>query len=780
MFLSDVLKKEECRNEALQELRKLGIKCRPKKPKQQNIKATRKVFKVPLRSLSTETVTLKTGQQIAVPKLVHELCSFILAKVSTEGLFRKEGSKVRQNEIKLLLNGGGAVDSNYHIIDVAALLKMFLRELPEPLIPYGYHELFLRCALLEKGKVRKEALLLACLLLPLEHLNTLSYLLQFFYDVTQHSFSNKMNTYNLAIVISPAIFPIEEKLTPYNMQMRTAKFCDIVQILIENAPEVGILPEGIIERLGSNSSVDLKKKKRRSGSLTRMFNGLKKIVGGKSEENHNVVTPDLLLTPINNNVVKRRRIHSNGISNKKKKELLNKLPDNVLLNTPFTPCRTPVSMDLSGTHENQLKETNDLIKEKKWFSRSRSVKNLKHETESKPSNTKALLERRWSAITQPNNLKKTKKRNSFAATSKKDEPDYIRVPKTEYEAIKNRVSAMERQISQELENVQSRNENNEQVDLNIQNVQTAYEQTLVQSKLSPTTDHLAKRLSRELKIRRSAEQKIIRSPSARKIGSMRRKSLEKNNVKLGRHQSWHVATPRVSLRRGKPNTVMTGLPTLDHKEIKRTRSSSVGEQITRNVSCNLSGSSNDTWVSAEGFFDTLKSNNDSSLNGRASLARLRSQNAGMVLAKAKLFDKLTDSDSSGSNRSLPRVKTGTKIGSCRVADSHLSYRVRSLKYEERKIGKKSMSPRKRYGNLTQRQKLQIAKTCLEKSSDKENIPDGFEIAKDCSNQKFASPNYSTPRVPPHIKKSLYVRSPKRLCRTPGGADRSTPLRVLIN
>jgi hypothetical protein len=53
--------------------------------------------------------------------------------------------------------------------------------------------------------------------------------------------------------------------------------------------------------------------------LLGMFNGLKKIVGGKSvEESHNVVTPDLLLTPINSNIVKKRRIQANGISNKKK------------------------------------------------------------------------------------------------------------------------------------------------------------------------------------------------------------------------------------------------------------------------------------------------------------------------------------------------------------------------------------------------------------------------------------------------------------------------------
>ncbi|KAJ3649137.1 hypothetical protein Zmor_020895 [Zophobas morio] len=823
MFLSDVLKKEACRKEALQELQRLKVKTRIRKAKP-DVKSTAKTFKAPLGALPTEIVTLKTGQQIAIPKLIHQMCSFILTKVTTEGLFRKEGSKARQGEMKSVIEGGGSFDRNVQVIDLAALLKTFLREMPEPVIPTTHHELFLRCTLEDVGESETEALLLACLLLPIVHLNTLAYLLQFLNAVAENSNKNKMNTYNLAVVISPAIFPVDDKLSPTTIQLRTTKVCEIVQKLIENAFDVGVLPERIVERVGATTSAeDGKKKKRRSGSLTRMFNGLKKIVGGKSlEENHTVVTPDLLLTPINNNVVKKRRLHSNGISNKKKKELLNQLPENVLLNTPFTPCRTPVSMNLSGAQGNHLKDSNELIKLKKsqWFSRSRSLKNLKQETEAckKNANTKAVLERRWSAINPSNHIKKAKKRNSFAATSQKDatnpeEPDYIRVSKIEYEAIKNRVSAMERRISMELENVQSQikteNENNtnEEVDVNIQNVQTVYEQTLVQSaQLSPTTDQLARRLSRELKIRRSAEQKIIRSPSARKIGSMRRKSkeLEKNNVKITRHQSWHVVSrgsiPRVSLKRGKPNTVSNGLPAnkiedevLENKEI-RARSSSVGEQKVKNVSCNLSGSSSDTWVSAEGFFTTLKSGNDlSNGNGRASLARLRNQNAGMVLAKAKLFDKMSDSESSNSfTRSLPRAKVGTKIGSSRNIDSRLSYRVRSLKYEERRIGKKSMSPRRRNGHLSQKHKLQIAKQYFNSSgegnSDKENIPDNFNNVEkkrvlhlrenNVENQKFSSPKYSTPRVPPHIKKSLNVKSPKRLCRTPVGVERGTPLRVL--
>lgn len=59
---------------------------------------------MPLASLATQTVTLPSGQQLVVPKLVHEMCSFILDKVETEGIFRKGGSRSRQNEIRVCCN----------------------------------------------------------------------------------------------------------------------------------------------------------------------------------------------------------------------------------------------------------------------------------------------------------------------------------------------------------------------------------------------------------------------------------------------------------------------------------------------------------------------------------------------------------------------------------------------------------------------------------------------------------------------------------------------------
>lgn len=66
--------------------------------------------------------------------------------------------------------------------------------------------------------------------------------------------------------------------------------------------------------------------------------------------------------------------------------------------------------------------------------------------------------------------------------------------------------------------------------LHVLQVQDQYERTLEESdKLlleSSTSEQLARQMSRGLRIRKSAEQRVIRSPSARKIGAIRRRSRE--------------------------------------------------------------------------------------------------------------------------------------------------------------------------------------------------------------------------------------------------------------
>lgn len=79
-----------------------------------------------------------------------------------------------------------------------------------------------------------------------------------------------------------------------------------------------------------------------------------------------------------------------------------------------------------------------------------------------------------------------------------------------------------------------------------------------------------------------------------------------------------------------------------------------------------------SWTSAEGFFRDMRTPNSSFEGGldakRASIARLRSQNAGMVLAKAKLFDGMVDG-----NGAVPKLRVGrvSKIGARRVVERSL-------------------------------------------------------------------------------------------------------------
>lgn len=122
--MNDVNKTDLIKSIAIQDLRNFGIKYRNNKSNVgkkklpqvsflnfmflevllicvQETRNGRRVFKIALDSLPQQTVTLTSGQQLIVPEVLHKLCTFILARVETEGLFRKGGSKSRQNEIKV-------------------------------------------------------------------------------------------------------------------------------------------------------------------------------------------------------------------------------------------------------------------------------------------------------------------------------------------------------------------------------------------------------------------------------------------------------------------------------------------------------------------------------------------------------------------------------------------------------------------------------------------------------------------------------------------------------
>lgn len=163
------------------------------------------------RSLA-ETVKFETRRGGGyVPLIVHKCVDFIRAHgLVEEGLFRLPGQAKNVADLKDAFNRGDIPEleaNKAEVHSVASVLKSYLRELPEPLIPYDYFEVFLtaaRCYEMyeEDGIVAIQKQLTT---LPKPNYILLGYLCRFLYEVQEHSKENKMGVRNLATVFGPNI-----------------------------------------------------------------------------------------------------------------------------------------------------------------------------------------------------------------------------------------------------------------------------------------------------------------------------------------------------------------------------------------------------------------------------------------------------------------------------------------------------------------------------------------------------------------------------------------------
>jgi hypothetical protein len=151
--------------------------------------------------------------------------------MSVEGVFRKNGNIRRLKELaeQIDTKGAEALDlTRETAVQVAALLKKFLRELPDPVLTFKLHRLWVMAArkstntshvssvakseftgIPEEDK-RRRVLHLTCCLLPKVHRDTMEVLFSFLNWVSSFSTidaesGSKMDIHNLATVIAPNI-----------------------------------------------------------------------------------------------------------------------------------------------------------------------------------------------------------------------------------------------------------------------------------------------------------------------------------------------------------------------------------------------------------------------------------------------------------------------------------------------------------------------------------------------------------------------------------------------
>ncbi|XP_067856511.1 rho GTPase-activating protein 18-like isoform X2 [Heptranchias perlo] len=245
-----------------------------------------KLFGVPL------TYLIENDQKIVpntkVPLFLQELlCCLEHKGLETEGILRISGSVARIKNLQQEL------DANFyqktfdwkkvHQNDAAGLLKMFIRELPYPLLTTEYVTAFAGVKHISDQTQMLHALNLLVVILPEPNRATLKFLLEFLRKVIDKEKKNKMNLWNVSTIIAPNLFMHKGnscKIPDGNEKQHAEKAANVVRMLIHYQDLLWIIPCFLVaqvRKLNENSSKKYDK---------RLKNLLKKIHTDKHDKQH--------------------------------------------------------------------------------------------------------------------------------------------------------------------------------------------------------------------------------------------------------------------------------------------------------------------------------------------------------------------------------------------------------------------------------------------------------------------------------------------------------------
>ncbi|XP_022596297.1 rho GTPase-activating protein 6-like isoform X1 [Seriola dumerili] len=166
-----------------------------------------------------------------VPRVV-DLCCQHLEKygLQTVGIFRVGSSKKRVRQLREEFDQGWEVhlDEEHSVHDVAALLKEFLRDMPDPLLTRELYTAFINTMLLDHSE-QESAIQLLIFLLPPCNSDTLQRLLCLLSTVAAHAedsldnegqeiTGNKMTSLNLATIFGPNLLHKQKKDKEFAVQ----------------------------------------------------------------------------------------------------------------------------------------------------------------------------------------------------------------------------------------------------------------------------------------------------------------------------------------------------------------------------------------------------------------------------------------------------------------------------------------------------------------------------------------------------------------------------------
>ncbi|KAI0328665.1 RhoGAP-domain-containing protein [Cubamyces sp. BRFM 1775] len=210
------------------------------------------VFGVPLELLvereGADSLLGASRATLRIPSFVDDVVSAMRQMdMSIEGIFRRNGNIRRLKELTEAIDrDASSVDlTQDNPVQLAALLKKFFRDLPDPLMTYKLHRLFIATQSLPSEQERKRMLHMVSLILPKAHRDTLEVLFVFLKWVASFAHldeetGSKMDLQNLATVICPSILYSRGQNAVRDESFGAIR---VVTMLLENQDEFYCVPE---------------------------------------------------------------------------------------------------------------------------------------------------------------------------------------------------------------------------------------------------------------------------------------------------------------------------------------------------------------------------------------------------------------------------------------------------------------------------------------------------------------------------------------------------------
>ncbi|PNJ76098.1 ARHGAP20 isoform 5 [Pongo abelii] len=171
-----------------------------------------------------------------LPKPVLDMLFFLNQKGPlTKGIFRQSANVKSCRELKEKLNSGVEVHLDCEsIFVIASVLKDFLRNIPGSIFSSDLYDHWV--SVMDQGNDEEKINTVQRLLdqLPRANVVLLRYLFGVLHNIEQHSSSNQMTAFNLAVCVAPSILWPPTSSSPELENEFTKKVSLLIQFLIEN------------------------------------------------------------------------------------------------------------------------------------------------------------------------------------------------------------------------------------------------------------------------------------------------------------------------------------------------------------------------------------------------------------------------------------------------------------------------------------------------------------------------------------------------------------------